>query len=133
MKQDQATSARDAIKGKIATACILGRNEYSKGAIRQDYAAGIKELDQELAAQEDEALFNPEEEHRDYEEVARSLPVFCVSSRGYQKLKNRLRKDGAVPGFQNIDETEIPILQKVGQSPPEIYPRSTQVVTDDGA
>ena len=29
--------------------CIEGRNEYSRGAIRQDFAAGIKELDQELS------------------------------------------------------------------------------------
>ncbi|KAL8913784.1 MAG: hypothetical protein Q9171_001518 [Xanthocarpia ochracea] len=107
-KQAQAISARDEIKWKINMACIFGRNQYSKDAIRQDYAAGIKELDQE-----NEAIFKPEEEARDYEEVARSLPVFCVSSRGYQNLKRRLQKDGVVPGFKNIDETGIPMLQKL--------------------
>ena len=43
-----------------------------------------KELDQELALEEDEENFNPDVELRDYDQVARSLPVFCVSSRGYQ-------------------------------------------------
>jgi hypothetical protein len=43
-----------------------------------------KELDQELALEEDEENFNPDVELRDYEQVAQSLPVFCVSSRGYQ-------------------------------------------------
>ena len=92
--------------------CINGRNEYSSRAIQQDFAAGIKELDQELAAEEDEANFNPEEDARDYDEVARSLPVFCVSSRGYQKLQGRFKKDQAVRGFKTLEETQIPQLQE---------------------
>ena len=69
-------------------------------------------MDQEIAAEEDEENFNPDTEIRDYEEIARSLPVFCVSSRGYQKLKGRLRKDGATPSFKTVDETELPQLQE---------------------
>ncbi|KAL8692607.1 MAG: hypothetical protein Q9224_003921, partial [Gallowayella concinna] len=111
-KRDEATAAKAEIQSSIAKACISGRNAYSKLAIQQDYASGIKELDQELAAEEDISIFNPDEEVRDYDKVARGLPVFCVSSRGYQKLKGRLNKDGAVPGFKNIHETEIPMLQE---------------------
>ena len=110
-ESSEAEEKEENIKADIAALCIAGRNQYSKGAIQQDYAAGIKELDQELAAEEDEENFNPDNEARDYEEVARNLPVFCVSSRGYQKLQGRLRKDGPVPGFKNIEETEIPQLQ----------------------
>ena len=73
--------------------------------------AGMKELDQQLAAEEDEDNFNPDVDIRDYAEVAKSLPVFCVSSRGYQKLQGRLKKDPPVPGFQTLAETEIPQLQ----------------------
>lgn len=76
-----------------------------------DFAAGIKEIDQELAAEKDEENFDPDVEFRDYEEVARQLKVFCVSSRGYQKLQGRLKKDPVVPGFKTIAETEIPQLQ----------------------
>ena len=68
-------------KAHIHHACISGRNTYSTGAIQQDFAQGIKELDQEIAAEEDEENFDPENEVRDYDEVAKSLPVFCVSSR----------------------------------------------------
>lgn len=64
-----------------------------------------------LAAEEDETNFDPDTEVRDYEEVARSLKCFCVSSRAYQNLSGRLRKDPAVPGFQTIEETEMPQLQ----------------------
>jgi len=95
----------------MSAVCIAGRNEYSKGAIQQDFAAGIKELDQENAADEDEENFNPEEDLRDYDEVTRSLPVFCVSSRAYQKLCGRLQKDSMPPGFKAVNETEIPQLQ----------------------
>ena len=108
---EEAEEAERRIRSKLSALCISGRNRYSKGAIQQDFAAGIKELDQELAAEEDEETFNPETDVRDYEEVARGLPVFCVSSRGYQKLKGRLRKDPDILGFSSIEETEIPQLQ----------------------
>jgi hypothetical protein len=105
-------ASNKSVKSVINGLCISGRNNYSKGAIRQDFAAGIRELDQENAIEEDEENFNPDEEIRDYDEVARSLPVFCVSSRAYQKLSGRLKKDSAVPGFNNLEETEIPQLQE---------------------
>ena len=106
-----AQESEKEVEAGIAARCITGRNAYSKGAIQSDFAAGIKELDQEVAAEEDEENFNPEIESRDYEEVARSLPVFCVSSRGYQKIRGRLRKEPAVPGFKSAEETEMPQLQ----------------------
>ena len=108
---DQSKKAEEKIESKMSAMCISGRNAYTKGAIQQDFAAGIKELDQELAAEEDEENFNPDAEIRDYDEVARGLPVFCVSSRAYQKLQGRLRKDPHIAGFTNIEETEIPHLQ----------------------
>lgn len=88
------------------------RNKYSTGAIQQDFAAGLRELDQEAAEERDGENFDPEVDIRDYDEVANSLPVFCVSSRGYQKLQGRLKKDGDKPVFQSIDQTGMPALQK---------------------
>lgn len=102
-------------QAKIDTAmsaiCIEGRNKYSKGAIQNDFADGIKELDMENAQEEDPDRFNPDDPLRDYEEVAKSLPVFCVSSRAYQKMQGRLQRDKPVPGFRTPEETEIPQLQ----------------------
>ncbi|KAI7353650.1 hypothetical protein KC354_g11434 [Hortaea werneckii] len=100
-----------AIDAKQSALCIAGRNAYSRDAIRNDFAAGIRELDQENAEEEDPEHFNPEEDLRDYDEVARNLPVFCVSSRAYQKLSGRLKKDKDVPGFEDVQETEMPQLQ----------------------
>lgn len=99
-------------KARISHICIAGRNNYSKTAIQQDFAAGIREMDQENAAEVDETNFDPNEELRDYVEVARSLPVFCVSSRAYQKMRGRLVKDDDVPGFIAPEETEVPQLQE---------------------
>ncbi|KAF2271929.1 uncharacterized protein EI97DRAFT_240440 [Westerdykella ornata] len=99
------------VQAEINAICIAGRNQYSKSAIQQDFAAGIKEIDMENAAEEDEENFDPDVDIRDYDEVAKSLPVFCVSSRAYQKLCGRFKKDGSVPGFKTLEETEIPQLQ----------------------
>ncbi|KAJ9627575.1 hypothetical protein H2204_009614 [Knufia peltigerae] len=108
---EQIDKDSEAIDAELFAKCISGRNEYSRAAIRQDYASGIRELDQELAEEADAANFNPEVDARDYDEVARNLPVFCVSSRAYQKLKGRLQRDKTPPGFEDLEETEMPALQ----------------------
>lgn len=119
----------DAIDAKKSATCIAGRNRYSKTAIQQDFAAGIREMDNENQEEENPDDFDPEDEVRDYQKVAESLPVFCVSSRAYQKLSGRMvkvsinntssschlsdtsRQDSDVPGFTSVEETEIPQLQ----------------------
>ena len=108
---EQIDKEHEAVDVELSAKCISGRNEYSRAAIRQDYASGIRELDHELAEEADAAKFNPEVDARDYDEVARNLPVFCVSSRAYQKLKGRLQRDKTPPGFKDIDQTEVPALQ----------------------
>ncbi|CAI6329371.1 unnamed protein product [Periconia digitata] len=107
----------DEIRGAMSALCISGRNEYSKGAIQQDFAAGIRELDMENAEEEDEEHFDPTQDLRDYDDVACSLPVFCVSSRAYQKMSGRLKKDDPVPGFKTLAETEMPQLQEHCRQP----------------
>ncbi|KAH8691825.1 hypothetical protein BGW36DRAFT_437369 [Talaromyces proteolyticus] len=99
------------IQAKINELAISSRNEYSRSAIQKDFAAGIKELDQELAEESDSSRFNPDADDRDYDEVARSLPVFCISSRAYQKLKGRFEMEPTIPGFRTVEDTEVPQLQ----------------------
>ncbi|KAF2834718.1 hypothetical protein M501DRAFT_963774 [Patellaria atrata CBS 101060] len=99
------------IKSGMSAICIAGRNTYSRTAIQKDFAAGIRELDK-AEEEDDDENFNPDEDVRDYEEVARSLPVFCVSSKAYQKLCGRLTKDSGVLGFKTKEATEIPQLQQ---------------------
>ncbi|KAF3022453.1 hypothetical protein E8E14_009036 [Neopestalotiopsis sp. 37M] len=97
-----------AIKPIVKAMCIRARNAQSRSAIRDDFARGIKELDHDYMNDED---FDPEDEIRNYDQVAESLPVFCVSSIAYQTLSGRFRQDGKTPGFQSLEETEVPQLQ----------------------
>ncbi|KAK4192432.1 hypothetical protein QBC35DRAFT_483760 [Podospora australis] len=106
------TAEKKALNSEIKEVCIKGRNEYSKNAIQRDFAMGIKELDQECAAEEDEENFDPDVDIRDYDAVAKALKVFCVSSRAFQKISGRLQKDNFdESGFNPVDDTEIPQLQ----------------------
>jgi hypothetical protein len=68
------------IQAELNGLMISSWNKYAWCAIQKDFTAGIKELDQELAEETDSSSFNPDADDRDYEEVAWSLPVFCVSS-----------------------------------------------------
>ncbi|KAI8631989.1 hypothetical protein F5Y19DRAFT_382458 [Xylariaceae sp. FL1651] len=112
-KAKEAQNERDTILAEVKAICIKGRNDYSRGAIKQDFAMGIRELDQENAVEEDDTTFDPDQDIRDYDEVARSLPVFCVSSRAYQKLSGRLEKDDFQShGFLTVEDTEVPKLQE---------------------
>ncbi|KAL8825163.1 MAG: hypothetical protein Q9170_007903 [Blastenia crenularia] len=111
-EQAKVKSAQEMIRMEITRMCISERNAYSKRAIAQDYATGIRELDQELGFEENEIAFDPDVETRDYKKIAQDLPVFCVSSRGYQKLMGRFEQDDPVLGFKAVAETEIPLLQK---------------------
>ncbi|KAM7187037.1 hypothetical protein V8F33_011456 [Rhypophila sp. PSN 637] len=102
----------NSLNHEVKAVCIKGRNEYSRKAIKNDFAMGIKELDQETAAEADEANFDPEVDARDYNAVAESLPVFCVSSRAFQKLSGRMQKDNFnSAGFAKVEDTEVPQLQ----------------------
>ncbi|KAI9653730.1 MAG: hypothetical protein M1821_006924 [Bathelium mastoideum] len=118
----QATQARQNVKelvkekrkhdSDLRAACIAARNRSSKSAVQRDFASGIKELDQVNAEEEDPENWDPEgPDIRDYDKVAQSLPVYCISSRAYQKLSGRLKRDSELPGFTDIDETEVPQLR----------------------
>ncbi|KAI6299252.1 hypothetical protein MCOR33_004782 [Pyricularia grisea] len=96
--------------------CIKGRNDYSRKAIQWDFALGIKELDEAAQIEKDESSFNPDVDFRGYAKVADSLPVFCVSSRAYQQLCGRNKRDRfEIEGFNCVEDTEIPQLVKHAQ------------------
>ncbi|KAF2016407.1 hypothetical protein BU24DRAFT_481019 [Aaosphaeria arxii CBS 175.79] len=96
---------------QIAARCISERNNYSRQRIQRDFATGVKEVDEESAIRSNEQQFDPEDAIRDYDEIANALPVFCVSSRAYQRLQGRSEDDGVTPGFSSLLQTEVPQLQ----------------------
>lgn len=101
------------MKTDIVRECINARNIYSKDEIKKDFACGIRELDQEFREDEDETTVSGTTlSVRDYEDLANELPVFCVSTKAYQKLCGRLRREAHVTGFTKLEDTEIPQLQR---------------------
>lgn len=101
---------------EILKFCMDRRNEWCKNAIRLDFAAGIREQDED-AQQQDDPAFDPSAHERDYDEVARCLSVFTISSKAYQQLRatdKKLRTEAK--GFTIVEETEIPALQTHAKS-----------------
>lgn len=94
------------IETDILREYIEARNSYAKGEIREDFAAEIREPDQE----EFEDI--SEMQAIDYSKLEKDLPVFCVSSRAYQKLRGRLCREPGIDGFTTLADTEIFHLQK---------------------
>ncbi|PPR06571.1 hypothetical protein CVT24_001752 [Panaeolus cyanescens] len=90
--------------------CALKRSEYARGALKNDFREGLKELDDAAAEERDPENFNPTQNLRDYDAI--DLPVFTVSSRDYVRLKGQVKGDGAAACFSNVEDTGIPDLQK---------------------
>ncbi|KAI0481588.1 hypothetical protein F4859DRAFT_512731 [Xylaria cf. heliscus] len=95
------------LEEQLNLACVSRRNDCSRGAIRDQFALGLKELDQQEAHSQDPTNFDPDKEFRDYAGIGHSLPVFCISSLAYQALAN----DEQVAGFRSINDTGIPQLR----------------------
>lgn len=116
-----------------AWTCIRKRNDYCREAIRQDFAAGIREyaspsrrplfdrtimtdnrslprIDEEDG--QDSEDYDPSVTKRDYEQVASSLPVFCISSKAYQQFRKPARGETRVEGFRAVEDSQIPSLQE---------------------
>ncbi|KAB5558061.1 hypothetical protein GE09DRAFT_1221199 [Coniochaeta sp. 2T2.1] len=100
------------LRTRLKKTCIQFRNNFSRTTARQQFVRGIKELDDEVAQEQDEDNFDPSQDQRDYGELARQLQVFCISSRAYLKLSGKLKQDEVVSGFDNLDDTEVPLLQQ---------------------
>ncbi|KAK0380584.1 hypothetical protein CLIM01_02051 [Colletotrichum limetticola] len=105
---------RSAVKIQMYRYCIQGRNDYSRQAIKEDFAFGLKEFDEELLAEQEGEMRTRQQVEvvsPDYEQIGRDLPVFCIGSRGYQQLRGRMKKDHHVVGFTSLDDTGVPGLR----------------------
>ncbi|ROW06521.1 hypothetical protein VMCG_04292 [Cytospora schulzeri] len=123
-------SQERALLSQVKSICIKGRNDYSRSAIKNDFAMGIKELDQQTAIEEDETAFDPDEDVRDYDEVARSLPVFTVSGRAYQKLSGRLRKDAVHELYTAVEDCSSSFKDALGEQLYETFDRLIPAASD---
>lgn len=86
--------------------CIQARNTYTKKELKYDFARGIHSFHNTSQHQ-----FTPTQDPSYYHALEQDLPVFCLSTRAYQKLQGRLRREAPVSGFSALEQTEIPQLQ----------------------
>lgn len=134
VKLDSLEQQKAGMASERAAMCVEKRNNYCRvripshiprfsflirfiqDAIRQDFAAGIREIDEEDdSADADD--YDPSIQKRDYDEVARSLSAFCISSKAYQQLRKPTQSPtNRVEGFRTVEDTEIPRLQKHAMS-----------------
>lgn len=101
-------AAQEKYNGEDWRMCVAARNDRTRRTMKKKFAESFKEYDQELAAQSTD--IDPDACIRDYDKVAEQLPVFCVSSKGYKRLKHSPASSGCQDGFSNIEQTEIPAL-----------------------
>ncbi|GJC97923.1 tat pathway signal sequence [Colletotrichum higginsianum] len=112
LKMQTKTSLLEGIK----KSCIKKRNQVSSQRIKQDFADGIREVDEATAPDQNDVFYIPDKPPRDYEKVKAGLHVFCISSRAYQKLNGMMQNVGFdTSGYGNSDDTGIPELQAHAQ------------------
>lgn len=92
---------------RIATSM---RNEISRKMIRELFASGQRELDQEVAAEGDGDGIQYDIVERDYEQLAKDLQVFCVSALASHKLRGSSEDAALARGFIEMEQTEVPQL-----------------------
>ncbi|XP_051872769.1 uncharacterized protein LOC127570897 isoform X2 [Pristis pectinata] len=114
---------------------IRARNFFCKQKIRLNFKRGLQDLkcqaraadtdsdeEQEESDDEDADEDDDDDVHEVYPLLAEGsgpdphlesqLPVFTVSSTEYLKLRDKLQRDGPPRVFHNIEDTEIPAVQR---------------------
>ncbi|KAL8764619.1 MAG: hypothetical protein Q9194_006942 [Teloschistes cf. exilis] len=107
---DKVRIAKDLRRNQTAMhfACIQWRNKESTRIIQQQFALGIETYDRDRDA--DRSVKS--QSARDYDALKKELPVFCTSAKAYQSLQKRRGKDASVPGFDHVEQTEVPKLRQ---------------------
>lgn len=97
--------AREGVQWRL---CVRARNDKMRQTMKNDFATSLKEYEQHIAAQAPD--FDPDVKMKDYSVVADQLPVFCVSSKGYQRLAGLSKERNCIDQFSDKMQTEIPAL-----------------------
>lgn len=102
-----------------ARLCIQRRNNIVKKSIKEDFASGIRELDEDEPEGEEETFDPSAAQSRDYRQVAQSLPVFTISAKAHQQICRPKKREAQIIGFKIPFDTEIPQLVEHAMRLPE--------------
>jgi len=83
---EQLKSELSKLNVSMKAICIEERNEYTRGRLQEDFEGGLRELLQDMdeAGNEDSTITT---------KGNGALRSFCVSSKAYQKIKGRFKRD----------------------------------------
>lgn len=105
--QDSVNADLENLRSKEWQTCVAMRNTQVTTLIRQKFAEDINEFYVKQCQDEDD--FDPTQHESIEGDRANDLPVYCISSRGYEEIcgwhgtKNRTE-------FANLQQTQIPRL-----------------------
>ncbi|XP_055521346.1 uncharacterized protein LOC129715492 [Leucoraja erinacea] len=108
-------------QSELSLNAIEARNSFCKQKIRLNFKRGLQDLKcqaRDEDTESDEELGESDEEDEDEDVLEEHfhteslLPVFTVSSTEYLKLRDMLQRDGPPRVFHNIEDTEIPAVQR---------------------
>ncbi|KAF5500731.1 Nuclear GTPase SLIP-GC [Colletotrichum siamense] len=106
-KLEEVRAEQTRLAEKVKKACIQKRNKISRNNLQDYFRSVLREAQQQTAA------FNLADNLLDDN---MRLPVFCISSRAYQRLEGlSAGVSDSLSGFDDAQDTEIPQLQRHAQ------------------
>ncbi|TGO63902.1 hypothetical protein BCON_0010g00680 [Botryotinia convoluta] len=106
------------IRNDIKAACTQAQNRYTQEHLKMDFENRLRDLEQDISHDNTDKRQSGNEDAEEnknsvhHQGLANQLHVFCVSSKGYQKLAGRFKRDRIPEGFASVDDTFIPGLQQ---------------------
>lgn len=111
---------------------ISGRNTTLKDRQLEVYLEQIKNMDleiREMAENNPDSETRPNIPERDYDEIAKHLPIFCTTARSYQNIQGYTPDEPQHKICKDVNDTGIPefrkYLLKVGKETQESEMRTT--------
>ncbi|KAF5868435.1 uncharacterized protein Bfra_012345 [Botrytis fragariae] len=119
-------------RNEIKVVCTQARNTYTQNHLKIDFLNGLRELKQDISADRNDEFQSEIEKKVESESSATKpgwdnsklienacteglidqLNTFCVSSKGYQRLAGRFKRNPKPKGFATINDTFIPFLRE---------------------
>lgn len=96
------------MKCDLTAICIRKRNSYVSLRMKEDFSLGLRELEEELRDEGDEAADFVQQP--DSSILRDGIETFCVWSKAYQKLCGRFYLEDMPTGFNNAEDTSMPQL-----------------------
>ncbi|CZT44235.1 uncharacterized protein RSE6_04373 [Rhynchosporium secalis] len=101
----------DILSASIRGQCIQARNQFTKDRLGVQFRDGAIDLMKEFTASDKPRSKCRVMDQATVDTLTGNLNVFCVSSKGFQKLHGMLWREKPMPEFRAFEDTGIPSLE----------------------